>query len=58
MTVKEFKIWLIDNEFNQRSLAKKLGTTEQTISRYVRSERFPKMFIYSLKHLENNQNIN
>lgn len=52
MTVKEFKIWLITNDYTQKSLASKLGMTERTIANYVARGVFPRVFIIALKGLE------
>ena len=52
MTVHEFKIWLVTNEYTQKSLAKRLGMTERTITNYVTAGRFPVVFREALKGLE------
>lgn len=51
MTNKEFKIWLLTNDYTQSTLAEKLGITTRTISNYI-SNGFPKMFLLALKALE------
>ena len=48
LTTKEFKVWLVMNDYTQSKLAKELQTTEHTISRYVSSGRFPRQFELSL----------
>ena len=48
MTLKEFKLWLVKNDHTQKSLAKKLGISEQTISNYCKNERFPIVFALAL----------
>jgi DNA-binding CsgD family transcriptional regulator len=53
MTVKEFKIWLINNDHTHKTLSEKLGITERTISNYVAAGRFPVVFTTALKGLEN-----
>ena len=53
MTDKQFKIWLINNDLNQKQLAKKLQVTDRTITNYKKSSRFPKIFLYALKGIEN-----
>ena len=53
MTVKQFKIWLINNNHTQKTLAEKLGVTERTITNYVTNGRFPTVFVLALKGLEN-----
>lgn len=52
MNKKQFKIWLIENDFNQITLSKKLGLTPTTIGNYVRADRFPVVFQLALKTLE------
>lgn len=52
MTVKQFKIWLINNDHTQETLAKKLNITPRTISNYVSNERFPFIFVLALVALE------
>lgn len=52
MTVRDFKIWLVINDYTQRSLAERLGMTERTIANYVSSGRFPVVFQEALKGLE------
>lgn len=52
MTVKQFKIWLINNNHTQKTLAEKLGVTERTITNYVTNGRFPAVFVLALKGLE------
>ena len=48
MTVTEFKIWLIRNNYTQKSLAKTLSITERTIGNYIANERFPFIFVLAL----------
>jgi transcriptional regulator with XRE-family HTH domain len=52
MDRKAFKIWLISNDLNQRTLAEKLKLTDRTISTYCKNERFPDIFLYALKGIE------
>lgn len=52
MTVKEFKIWLIANDLNQKKLAAILGITEATLINYNKNKRYPTVLIYALKGLE------
>ena len=52
LTKKEFKIWLLQNNYTQKTLAKKLGLSDVTICTYNKNERYPKMFVMSLKYLE------
>lgn len=49
MTVKEFKIWLIEHDMNQKQLAAQLEITDTTISNYVVKGKFPKIFQFALK---------
>ena len=55
MTVKEFKIWLIENDMNQKQLAAQLGITDTTISNYVVKAKFPKIFQLALKGITKNK---
>jgi DNA-binding XRE family transcriptional regulator len=52
LTKKEFKIWLLQNNHTQKTLAQKLGLSDVTISTYNKNERYPIMFVMSLKYLE------
>ena len=53
MTVQQFKIWLIQNGYSQKSLAERLDITERTISVYNRNGgRYPTIFLLALKGLE------
>lgn len=52
MTKREFKIWLLQHGYTQKTLAHKLGLSDVTISTYNKNERYPIMFILSLKYLE------
>jgi transcriptional regulator with XRE-family HTH domain len=52
MTVKEFKIWMIVNDYTPDTLARRLGITRKTISNYVSNERFPTTFELALIGLE------
>lgn len=52
MTVKQFKIWLINNNYTQETLARRLGITTRTITNYITNERFPVVFTIALKGLE------
>lgn len=52
MTTKDFKIWLIQNGYNAKTLAIRLGITPETISRYNSIGRYPVLFILALKGLE------
>lgn len=53
MSVREFKIWLAQNELTQRELAARLGISANTITTYVKNERFPIMFQLALISIEN-----
>lgn len=52
MNVKTFKIWMAGNELKQKDLAIILGISEQTICKYVKNNKFPKVFEYALEGLE------
>jgi DNA-binding XRE family transcriptional regulator len=52
MKKSEFKIWLIQNGYTQKSLAKRLEITEQTITKYNGLTRYPEIFLLALKALE------
>ena len=52
MNNRDFAIWLATHGHTQRSLAEKLGLTEQTISTYKRNNNFPQWFKLALKGLE------
>lgn len=52
MTAKQFKIWLIVNDYTQETLAEKLNITSRTIGNYVSNERFPFVFVLALVALE------
>ncbi|CAH9015792.1 putative DNA-binding domain protein [Vibrio phage 142E35-1] len=52
MTVTDFKVWLAKNDHTQKSLAAALKMHENTISGYVRNERFPFVFVLALATLE------
>ena len=61
MSLKEFKLWLIKNDHTQKSLAKRLGISEQTISNYCKNERFPVVFKLALLAISsglNNEDLN
>lgn len=51
MTKKDFKVFLIINDLDQKRIARLLGITEATIANYNRSERYPLQFQYALKGL-------
>lgn len=51
MTQHEFKIWLAVNGYTQKSLAKRLGLTDRTVSTYATSGKFPIIFVEALKGL-------
>lgn len=53
MDKKTFKIWLVKNNYNQKSLAQRLNISEQTISKYCKTGNFPTVFVYALVALEN-----
>ena len=55
MTVKEFNLWLVQNDYTQENLASKLGLTPATVSRYKSNGRFPATFVYSLLWLGSNK---
>lgn len=52
MKKSEFKIWLIQNGYTQKSLAKRLEITDQTITKYNSLTRYPEIFLLALKALE------
>lgn len=52
MTKKEFKIWLIQNDYTQSSLASALRISERTIIQYNQNGRYPWLFQLALKGLE------
>lgn len=52
-TKKEFKIWLAMHELTQLQVAQKLGITDRTITVYNSNNRYPLIFQYALKGLEN-----
>lgn len=52
-TKKEFKIWLATHELTQLQVAQKLGITDRTITVYNGNGRYPLIFQYALKGLEN-----
>lgn len=55
MTVKEFKIWLIQNDYTIDALAEALGISTTTVYTYQRQGKFPRVFVLALKGLEMNQ---
>ncbi len=58
MTAQQFKIWLIQQGYTQRTLAEKLAITERTISVYNRNGgRYPTIFLLALKGLENAKTV-
>ena len=52
MTVREFKVWLVNNDYTQSALADKLNVSANTITTYVKNESFPVVFILALRGLE------
>jgi DNA-binding XRE family transcriptional regulator len=52
MNKKEFKIWLIRNDYTVTSLAKAVGLSTRTIDNYNANGRYPKQFQMALKGLE------
>lgn len=52
MKTEDFKVWLIRNGYTQKSLAKRLCITEQTITKYNGIGRYPEIFLLALKALE------
>lgn len=52
-TKKEFKIWLAMHELTQLQVAQKLGIHDRTITVYNGNDRYPLIFQYALKGLEN-----
>lgn len=52
MSKTQFKVWLIQNGYTQKSLAKRLEITEQTITKYNGLSRYPEIFLLALKALE------
>lgn len=55
MTVYQFKLWLLDNGYTQNSLAKKLGLSAQTITKYNNNGFYPVIFCYALRGLEHDK---
>jgi transcriptional regulator with XRE-family HTH domain len=51
MNTQQFKIWLVTNGYNQKSLAEKLNISPVTITNYVKADRFPSTFVYALHGL-------
>ena len=51
MYKKDFKIWLITNDYTIKTLSETLGITEKTIYNY-QATRFPRWFKLALKGLE------
>ena len=58
LTVKQFKTWLIANDHTQASLSKVLKITPQTITGYVKNERFPVVFVLALNSISRDRLIN
>lgn len=52
MKVLDFKVWLLKNNYTQRSLADRLQISENTVGNYVKNDRFPTVFVLALKGLE------
>lgn len=52
MTVYDFRLWLLNNGYTQKSLAKRLQITEQTITKYNNNGRYPVIFCLALKAIE------
>lgn len=52
-TRKDFRMWLLRNDYTQQTLADKLGISVTTISKYSCSERFPIVFKLALEFLDN-----
>lgn len=52
MTVKEFKIWLIQNDYTIDALADALNISTTTIYTYQRQGKFPRVFVLALQGLE------
>lgn len=52
MTTKQFRIWLLEHNHNQTTVAEAFGLTQTTLSKYCVNNRFPKWFGYALKGLE------
>lgn len=55
MTVKQFKIWLIQNDYTIDALAEALGISTTTIYTYQRQGKFPRVFVLALQGLEATQ---
>jgi len=52
MTPHDLEIWCAVNRYTQTSLAKALGMSKDTISKYKRIGHFPVWFPIALKGLE------
>lgn len=52
MTNKQLAHTLIDLNMTHEELARALGTTRNTITRYKRDNRFPKMFVLAVEALK------
>lgn len=51
LTKKDFKVFLVTNELDQKTVAKAFGITEATIVNYNNNGRYPLQFQYALKGL-------
>jgi hypothetical protein len=51
LTKKDFKVFLVTNDLDQKRIAKALGITEATIVNYNRNGRYPLQFQFALRGL-------
>jgi len=52
MNKRAFKIWLLQHGYTQITLGEKLGIGQSTITTYNKNERYPIMFVWALRGLE------
>ena len=57
MTVKEFQLWMVQNELNQGQIADILGMNRQTITGYKSNQFFPVLFCFALQGIEATRTI-
>lgn len=57
LTVKQFKLWLVQNELNQGQVAEILSMHPQTITGYKQNEFFPVLFCFALQGIEATRTI-
>lgn len=56
MDTKQFKIWMINNDYqNVKQLADELDIHPNTISNYCSANRFPKTFVMALGFIQLNK---